>query len=207
MRAGPPLLHADFAHVDCEPFQSGSPESLNGQMLRNVGVGGRVGVRVSMSGIHYCRAAWEKAQPTHRFSWMKPERDEWFGRDPSSFLSSSSSPSSVPPLHRHELAYLLHSRPSPSLLAISSPLPLPPVLDLTNDAPVTVDVQAIVDLIPHDPSNPSNPLGLPPSLLSLSLPSTPSSAPSTPPSTPSSPSSPTLSSPVPDGATSNVRIV
>jgi hypothetical protein len=128
--------------LDREPLSSGSPESLNGQMLRNVGVGGRIGVRMSMSGIHYCRAAWEKAQPTHRFSWMKPERDEWFGRDPSSFLSSSSSPSSVPPLHRHELAYLLHSRPSPSpsLLAISSPLPLPPVLDLTNDAPVTVDV-------------------------------------------------------------------
>ena len=161
---------------------------------------------MSMSGIRYCRAAWEKAHPTNRFSWMKPERDEWFGRDPSSYLSSSSSPSLVPPLHRHELTYLLHSRPSPSLLAISSPLPLPPVFDLTNDAPVTVDVQALVDLIPHNPSCPSNPLGLPLSLLSLSLPSTPSSAPSTPPSTPSTPPSSTRSSPTPSGASLNVRV-
>jgi hypothetical protein len=152
-----------------EKYPSCSPESLNAQLVRDAGVGGNLGVRLSMNGVHYCRKEWELRRPTHRFSWMRPADDAERRRDPTSFVSSSSGPSTAaPPFHRHCATFLEFA----TITATAAAAPPPPSLQLGNHTP---QLLSIIDHIPHDP-NSADPLGM--MQLSNSLPFSPD--PSTP---------------------------
>jgi hypothetical protein len=94
-------------------YPSDSPESLNAQMLLNVGKGGNLKVRNSMSGLYFYRLKWLAERPSHRYSWMNPDFDGDYERDPASFISSSTGPSTAAPTpHCHLPTYFAHCAPA-----------------------------------------------------------------------------------------------
>ena len=160
---------------DRAQHQSNSPESLNAQMLLNVGKGGNLKVRNSMSGLHFCREQWLAERPSHRFSWMNPAFDDDYGRDPDSFVSSSNGPSTEAPIpHCHLPTHLVHCTPAmreaaEAPEACTGPsffMPVAAVPPEECEPPRVFDqVRHIIDYIPHDPTNAANPLLLPVRLL------------------------------------------
>ena len=79
-------------------YPSSSPESINAQLLLDVGVGHRLDVRLSQCGIFYWRRETEQRNPDHCYSWMRPADDDDRYFSTSSFRPSTSAP--VNPPHR-----------------------------------------------------------------------------------------------------------
>ena len=72
-------------------------ESIHAQFFLDVGNGPKDlrAARLSQCGVYYWRLRQQEVRPTHRYSWMRARDDAREGRNPESFLASSSGPSFI----------------------------------------------------------------------------------------------------------------